>query len=418
MADKGLTEKSSIEAGKAAAPSRREGERDSLPIDLARKSAADAGRVASSPPPRSPLRRIAEDVGYSLRSWASATFTREQFVAGVKSLAWVAPLTVLIWIYAEREQLYTVPSVTVPIEVVHSDSSRVVTVLDPSDSHLLVTLRGPRGEVEAVQEEFRDRPTPVPIELERDVDTGEITIRAERVGMDRRFAARGVTVSNSQPGTLRVRVDTLVDQEVEVRPRFELPPGYQVKFVPPTVKVRLPHPLVGPAMVEETLYPRVELSSKHPDVVEAQNTGKTSVTIKNLPLTLAIRNKHARLTEVTSVTAEVSFKAQAERILPFVTVWPASPKEVTDKYVFEHQQTFTGVAVVGPEDQLNTLMDPAKPLLAHFWVSRDDALDALGRGELGKTVPLHFNFPPGVTVKRGPNDPPLTITYKVKPRGT
>ena len=328
MAEKPLPEKALTDAGGAAAPTRREVERDSLPIDLARKPAAVIGsEPAHPPPPRSPLRRIAEDVGSSVRSWVAGTFTREQFVAAIKSLAWVAPLTLLIWIYAEREQLHTVPSVTVPIEVVHSDPSRVVTIEEPSDSHLLVTLKGPRGQVEAVQEEFRDRPIPVPIELERDVDTGELTIRAERVGMDRRFTERGVTVSNAQPGALRVRVDSVVEHDVEVQPRMPLPTGYQVKFVPPTVKIKLPAPALNVAIVQRRLIANVDLTASHPDLVEARREGKTAVTIKGLPLTLAIDNKHARLVDVRSVTAEVSFKAQSERLLPFVYLWPSAPKE-------------------------------------------------------------------------------------------
>src|SRR5687768_2928518 len=98
MADKGLTEKGSTDAGKPAVPSRREPERDSLPIELGRKPGAGAADpeaarvVAPTPAPRSPLRRIGEDVTYSFRSWAASTFTREQLVAGLKSLAWVAPL--------------------------------------------------------------------------------------------------------------------------------------------------------------------------------------------------------------------------------------------------------------------------------------------------------------------------------------
>src|SRR3954469_15068187 len=39
-----------------------------------------------------------------LRRWFRETFNREQLVSSLKSLLWVAPLTLLIWIYAEREQ--------------------------------------------------------------------------------------------------------------------------------------------------------------------------------------------------------------------------------------------------------------------------------------------------------------------------
>src|SRR5688500_16422200 len=42
--------------------------------------------------------------GTATRRWARDTFNREQIVAGLKQLAWVAPLTMLIWLYAERAQ--------------------------------------------------------------------------------------------------------------------------------------------------------------------------------------------------------------------------------------------------------------------------------------------------------------------------
>jgi hypothetical protein len=418
MAEKPLPERTATDAGMKSVPSRREVERDTLPMDLARKSAAGAAGGGAEPPPapRSPLRRIAGDLASSVRAWAAGTFTREQLVAAMKSLAWVAPLTLLIWVYAEREQLHTVPSVTIPIEVVHSDPSRVVTVLDPSDSHLLVTIRGPRGEVEAVQEQFRDNASPVPIELERDVDTGELTIRAERVGMDRRFTERGVTVSNAQPGALRVRVDSVVEHEVDVQPRMPLPAGYQVKFVPPTVKMKLPAPALNVAIVERRLVAQVDLTANHPDLVDARREGKSAVTIKDLPLTLAIENKHAKLVDVKSVTAEVTFKAQSERSLTFVPVYPAARDEVTSKYEIIVPATVPGgVVVVGPEDQLEKLADPTvRQPPAFFPVTVDDAKDALLKGEAGKSAPLYFNFPEGVKVK--PGAPPPSITYKVKQR--
>jgi hypothetical protein len=415
MADKGLPEKNSADAGVGASPSRR----DSLPIDLARKSAAggaDAARALNdSPPPRSPVRRIVEDLGHSLRSWAGSTFTREQFVAGLKSLAWVAPLTVLIWIYAEREQLYTVPSVTIPVKVVHSDPSRVVTVLEPLDKHLLVTIKGPRGEVEAVQEQFRTSGAPVEIELERDVKAGELTIRAERIGMDRRFTSRGVSVSNAQPGTLRVLVDDLVEHEVPVVPKFSLPVHYQVKFVPPTVKIKLPQDVYRVAMTDQKLVAYADLPPNHPDLAEATRSGRPSATIKDVPLTLEIQNEHARLQDVKVVTVEVNLKAQSTRTIPFVPLWMASTEDVRNKYVITHPPTLTGVVVVGPEEALEKLMDPGyEHPPAIFKVSDADAQDAVARGEAGKTAPIQFDLPQGVTVKQ----PQPTATYKVKKTGT
>ena len=64
-----------------------------------------------------------------LRRWARNTFTRDQLASGLRSLLWVAPLTVLIWIYAEREQIITTDTpLYIPIQVVSTDPDRVVTL--------------------------------------------------------------------------------------------------------------------------------------------------------------------------------------------------------------------------------------------------------------------------------------------------
>ena len=65
---------------------------------------------------RSMVRRTAS-VG---RRWARDTFSREQLVSNLKSIAWVIPLTILIWVYAERAQQDD-GAATVTIEVKSAD---------------------------------------------------------------------------------------------------------------------------------------------------------------------------------------------------------------------------------------------------------------------------------------------------------
>src|SRR6478672_4258814 len=67
--------------------------------------------VAYTAPKRNWRRRLA----HSLRSWSRVTFSRESYLASMRSLVWVVPLTVLIWIYAEREQVTTLPNVTINV---------------------------------------------------------------------------------------------------------------------------------------------------------------------------------------------------------------------------------------------------------------------------------------------------------------
>src|SRR5213595_2181335 len=99
-----------------------------MPTPLSRRNPAPAG-----PAPLS--YRAAERTG-TMRRWSAVarrwfrdTFNKEQLISGLRSLIWVAPLTVLIWIYAEREQIITTPTpLYIPIQVVSTDPDRVVTL--------------------------------------------------------------------------------------------------------------------------------------------------------------------------------------------------------------------------------------------------------------------------------------------------
>src|SRR3954467_1240724 len=51
---------------------------------------------------------------------------------GIKTFLWVAPLTVLIWIYAEREQIDRV-DVRVPIKLLSKSPDRIITLNSPVD---------------------------------------------------------------------------------------------------------------------------------------------------------------------------------------------------------------------------------------------------------------------------------------------
>ena len=57
----------------------------------------------------------------------ASRFTREAVISNLKTLAWVVPLTLLIWIYAEREQVASMKDVAVPFDLVSVDPNAVVS---------------------------------------------------------------------------------------------------------------------------------------------------------------------------------------------------------------------------------------------------------------------------------------------------
>src|SRR5215212_8683287 len=87
--------------------------------------------------PRSRVRTFRDDVS---AEWIRFTngFTRDNIVSNLKTLAWVVPLTLLIWIYAEREQVAPAKDVSVPFELTSPDPGRIVTLRPPQDKNLIL----------------------------------------------------------------------------------------------------------------------------------------------------------------------------------------------------------------------------------------------------------------------------------------
>src|SRR5881392_2688309 len=83
------------------------------------------------------------DTSTNLRRWFTRTFTLENLFVTLKTLAWVTPLTILIWVYAEREQVTSRP-VTIPIAVKSVDPNRIVR-LRSGDESVSAQISGPNA---------------------------------------------------------------------------------------------------------------------------------------------------------------------------------------------------------------------------------------------------------------------------------
>src|SRR5947209_1061870 len=95
-----------------------------------------AERIPARPPaPRRPKRSFTWRALRAIRSRLGAAFSREGLLSGVKTLAWVVPMTVVIWVYAEREQIAR-QTVLFRVEAKNSSPDRQVVEL---------ISRGPEG---------------------------------------------------------------------------------------------------------------------------------------------------------------------------------------------------------------------------------------------------------------------------------
>src|SRR5881398_575967 len=80
--------------------------------------------------------------------WWRNNFSRERLIEAAKNLAWVGPLTLLIWVWAEREQTQEISLNDVPVQVVSSDPNRFVH----GEAKVALRLKGPQATLDRVRE--------------------------------------------------------------------------------------------------------------------------------------------------------------------------------------------------------------------------------------------------------------------------
>lgn len=196
---------------------------------------------SSTPGPRPTSTRTWRDDVSAEWTRFHSSLTRDNLIAHAKTLAWVAPLTLLIWIYAEREQVAIYKDEPAPFELVNTDDSRYVSL--KQDENLLLELTGPRARVNDVLNKLRGgrEPRGLQLEVPAKLDLNDETtidalplVRSQRI-----FVDNGITVLSTQPPRLTIRVDEKVEREA----RITLPPtrdNVDATFVPSTVKLRGP----------------------------------------------------------------------------------------------------------------------------------------------------------------------------------
>src|SRR5579862_4370701 len=109
-----------------------------------------AERKRSSREQRSLMDRATAELQLIWRS-----MTRERFIDFLKTMVWVAPLTVLIWVYAEQQQVQSMKGITAliaikdtnPADILYLDSPQPQEG-DPQEGLITVDISGSQGAVD------------------------------------------------------------------------------------------------------------------------------------------------------------------------------------------------------------------------------------------------------------------------------
>ena len=324
---------------------------------------------------------------------------------GLKTFLFVAPLTLLIWVYAEREQRTPLNGVGVTIDVRTNQPDRLVSVVVPEDHRLLLDLEGPRASLETVKDRLSDRSKPVVLILPEDIKPGfegEINV-TEQIGRTDIFVRNAVTVERIRPA-LRVKVEAKMTRKVPIRQAEHTRIVGDVVFEPDTALIE------GAASVlnmipEDKLVLYADMSK-----FAVRPRGKYEDTVP-LSFPMAID----RITFPTSVRAKVDMRESVTvtlQTIPVVVQLPAAVVEKDRYKVSVVQVTLPNVNVSGPPDAIELLKLQKFPAAAVLELTPEEATTPGDKTK--RLTPASYRMPKDVTV----TNPDREITFTVSDRGT
>lgn len=357
---------------------------------------------------------FADKMGNLLRSWARETFSRDQLISSLKSFLWVAPLTILIWVYAEREQIARVPQQIIPVGIKSTDPNLLVTLIEPSDKNLMAEVSGPRVQVDKVQELLKpknDQPS-VWIEVSHSEypPGGPYTMPSSYAGEVDIFRKNGVTVANFSPFNLRFSVDRIVTRELDIT----VPADVQnlvgtPAFEPRKVTISAPQTLLEIAESRGQLKVTADLTS----FKELRTPGKHS--LQNVPMVVRLGDsRDLRNVSITPTAVNVMIEVRQQDVefkINAMPVYVTYPPGMDDRYRAAYDATVANVTIFGPSEQIEALQRPE-------FEPKPKAILEINRTHLPvgepRTSRLKFELPPGIRVS--PTDEKRTIDFRLMNR--
>ncbi len=357
--------------------------------------------LPSEPPLKAGNRAL--DYGIPRASFAGS----EKLIDILKTLAWVAPLTILIWIYAEREQALTQPNVSIPIEVRTTDGGRIIILKAPADRNVTATLSGPRTLVEQVIRDLQSgNPEHAAVQINIDASKlprGESSLETARyIASIPRFKRAGVSVTEISPPTLRVDIDDFELQSLDVKSPPNIPNVQEVRFIPSKVTVTAPSRVFKDADVSKLFV-----------IADFSKLGVLGQpgphVVPGVPISIMFKGEQIKI-EPQTVTASFEVKKpEVEMDLESIVIFAGDvPFPIFNKYVIDCKpQTVPRIRVAGPEDQINLLKNNEFKPKAILDITAEDIDPAAGPVHKKR---LTFKLPKDVRVVSDPDRYTVDLT--------
>ena len=316
---------------------------------------------------------------------------RHRTIDLLKTLLWVIPLTVLVWLYAEREQEVTAENVVAAIRVKTTAPDIIVTVVDQPQIRL--DLRGARSNLDDIRELLLDG-AGRPLEIVADnLKPGSETVYnniTEALRGNEVFTSRAVRVEGVRPSSIRLNVERKESHKARVRAQSSSA-TMDVVFDPPTVT------LEGPAsgfagLKESDLFVTADMS-------KFASLGPGAHGSEDVPVEFDSSTNSAIMLSRATVRATVTVRESETLELERVTVKVLLPAVAlsTDYKFAVNKVTLTNVILSGTPEGIAQIKSGSFTPSVIIELTPDNYAQT---GEIPKRLTLdNFRLPPNVTVK-------------------
>jgi hypothetical protein len=311
-----------------------------------------------------------------------------RLLGALRTFLFVAPLTLLIWIYADRELIVKLDDIGVAISVKSSQSDRIVTLLSPTDGQIHLDLEGAQSSLENVRDSLINRRDPLLLLLPEDIKPGD-AVDVDAINMLTRsdlFASSTVQVARVRPA-IRVRVEKRISKSLKIVPNPKTPFVGDVKFEPETAEVSGPSGEIEKLSENAVIY--ANLSSFQTRTV-GEYTGLVPVILsESLP----------GLDFPKTVTAKVKVLESKPITLKSVPILIQIPTSVMERKGFSvkvSRVTLPNVLVSGPPEAIEQITKGNFSPAAIIELTPDEATAS---GEKTKRIsPANYRMPKDVSV--------------------
>jgi hypothetical protein len=375
---------------------------------------------SSLKPAASPAIRKSRPLDYAPPLSAFERFSRhlpsgEQFINFLKNLIWVVPLTLLIWVYAEREQTVTLSTEPISIDVRTNAHDRIVNLRLPRDKNIIVELSGPRAQIDRVRELLRPRPGPnseaaVQIYVDPQIDPGpQQLLTVSQINNLPVFKNNGITVKSAQPPYLSVDIDVFVRRSVPVRAPAEIAGmlSDQTRFVPDAVEIRAPKQEIEKAEADGSLFVYADLPKR-----DELKTKTGFYAVENVPVYWPGHRENVSLTPLT-ISAKLDVKQRnVEYTIPSVPIVKETTGDFDERFILVYDRTIPNVGITGPPEQIEQIKKGELKIKASLDIS--SLLDY--KINTQDTRPLQWELPPGVSLTKETKDKANVWRFTIKER--